>query len=349
MRVLVTGSTGFLGSNLAAALVEQGHSVVGLRRSNSPDDAVEHIPMTFVTGDILNADSLVPAMKGVEWIFHVAAIADYWRAPASAIYKVNVDGTKNVFASALKTGVERVILTSSTAALGMPRPEKDLLDESDWFNLRPEDFYYGHSKRLAEEKAAEYVAQGLDVVTVLPAAVMGPRDLKFNAGELIAQALNPTIPFIPLPRGGLNFIDVRDCVEGHISAAQNGITGERYILAGHNMTHRQTMEIVNRVLGTQAHIVDLPYWLVGPMAEVVGLLRRIGFQLPIDRGRVLHSKEYIYYDNSKAVHQLGLNIRPFEESVLDTYRWYEENGYLQKRKLPLAPISKRHLVTPSKG
>jgi dihydroflavonol-4-reductase len=342
MRVLVTGSTGFLGSNLAAALAQQGHTVVGLRRANSPDDAIEHVPMTFVTGDILDADSLIPAMKGIDWVFHAAAIADYWRTPASIIYKVNVDGTKHVLAAALMAGARRVVLTSSTAALGMPRREKELLDESDWFNLRPEDFYYGDSKRLAEEAAADYASQGLDVVSVLPAAVMGPRDLKFNAGELIAQALNPTIPFIPLPQGGLNFIDVRDCVEGHISAAQKGAAGERYILAGHNMTHRRTMEIVNQVLGTAAHIVELPRWLVRPMAEVVGVLRNVGVQLPVDRGRILHSKEYIYYDNTKAIHHLGLTIRPFEESVLDAYKWYEENGYLQKRGLPLAPISKRH-------
>jgi dihydroflavonol-4-reductase len=342
MRALVTGSTGFLGANLVATLNDRGIDVVGLRRKNSPEDAIEGLKITFFTGDILDPESLIPAMKGVDWIFHVAAVADYWRSSPETIYRVNVDGAKNVLQAARKCRVKRVVLTSSTAALGMPRPGKRLLDEADWYNLKPQEFYYGHSKQLAEQAMSESITQGLDAVAVLPAAVMGPRDLKFNAGELIAQALNPSLPAIPLPRGGLNFIDVRDCVDGHIRAAEKGVTGERYILAGHNLTHRETMETINRVLGTKLSVLEIPPWIVGPMAEFVGLLKNLGVQLPVDRGRVLHSKEYIYYDNSKATSQLGLSIRPFEMSVLDAYKWYESNGYLKKRGIPAAPISNRN-------
>jgi dihydroflavonol-4-reductase len=205
------------------------------------------------------------------------------------------------------------------------------MDETDRFNVAPHEFFYGHSKQMAEDLMAEYVQKGLNAVSVLPAAVIGPRDLKFNAGELIVQALKPTLPVIPLPRGGLNFIDVRDCVAGQIGAAETGKTGERYILAGHNLTHRQTMEIVNQVMGTSVPIVELPRWVFIPAAALVGFLQKMGAKLPVDRGRVLHSREYFYYDNGKAVRELGLSVRPFADSVRDAYEWYIENDYLAKR------------------
>lgn len=340
-RALVTGSTGFLGANMVAALNERQIDVVGLRRKNSPEDAIEGLKLTFVVGDILDPESLVAAMKDVDWVFHAAAVADYWRTPEKIIYQVNVDGARNVLDAALKARVKRVVLTSSSAALGMPTPQRPVLDETDQFSIPPKEFPYGHSKHVAEQVMKEYVEKGLAAVSVLPAAVIGPRDLKFNAGELIAQALKPTLPFLPMPRGGLNFIDVRDCVVGHIAAAEKGRTGERYLLAGRNFTHRESLEIVNRVLGTSVPIVEIPRWMIGTMAELVGLLQKMGAKLPVDKGRVVHSKEFIYYDNSKAVKELGLTARPFAESVRDAYLWYAENNYLAKRGIPEAPAFKR--------
>lgn len=330
-KALVTGSTGFLGANLVAALNERKIDVIGLKRKNSPDDAIEGLKLTFAVGDILDADSLMGAMTGVDWVFHVAAVADYWRTPEAVIYKVNVEGARNVFEAALKARVKKVVYTSSSAALGLPTKQKPLLDETDHFNLKPKEFPYGHSKAMAEAVMQEYVQKGLDAVSVLPAAVIGPRDLKFNAGELIVQALKPTLPILPLPRGGLNFIDVRDCVEGQIAAAEKGEKGERYLLSGTNLTHRQTMEIVNQTLNTSVPIMELPRWMFVPAAELVGLLRKLKVNLPVDKGRVLHSREFIYYNNSKAVRELGLSIRPFAESVYDAYEWYVENNYFAKR------------------
>lgn len=330
-RALVTGSTGFVGANLAFALVERGVEVVGLRRRSSPQDAVNGLDIPFVTGDVLIPESLPPAMKGIDWLFHVAAIADYWRTLPEMVYRVNVEGTRNILEAARQSGVKRVILTSSSASLGMPPKNKPLLDENDRFNLKSEDFPYGHSKHLANQTMLEFAKQGMDVLSVLPSAVIGPRDLKFNAGELIVQALKPTLPFLPMPKGGLNYIDVRDCVDAHITAAERGKAGELYLLAGYNLTHQEAMSIVNRVLGTSLSIVEIPGWALSPLATLVGFMQQIGISLPVDRGRVLLSREYIYYDNQKAIRELGLKVRPFAESVADTYEWYLENNYLQKR------------------
>ena len=336
-RVLVTGSTGGLGANLVEALNRRGFEVVGLRRSTSPTDAIWDLEMETVIGDILEPDTLPAALDGVAWVFHAAAIADDWHYPARVVYRTNVEGTRNVLAAAMQAGVERVVFTSSAMALGAPSPGKPLLNEGDHFNLDPRYWPYGYSKHLAEQVLAEFVAQGMHAVTVLPSAIMGPRDVKFISGELLVRVLKRQV--FPLPHGGLNFIDMRDCAEAHIAAAERGRPGERYVLAGHNVTHREALRVVGDVIGVEPRIVTIPPWVLPPLARLVALLHRVGIHLIIDPGRILMSSKFMYYDNSKAVRELGLSIRPLVDSVRDAYRWYLQSSYLEKRGVRVHPQS----------
>ncbi|HID89848.1 MAG TPA: NAD-dependent epimerase/dehydratase family protein, partial [Anaerolineae bacterium] len=161
MKALVTGSTGCVGANVVAALLRRGYEVRAMHRPTSRLDALEGLEVEQVVGDILDPPSLARAMEECDWVFHVAAVSDYWRTPPEVIYRVNVEGTRNVVEAALRAGVHRLIYTSSVGALGIP-PEGRLLDESSVFNLPPHRFPYGHSKHLAEEVVREAVAEGLD-------------------------------------------------------------------------------------------------------------------------------------------------------------------------------------------
>ncbi len=331
-RALVTGSTGGVGANLIAALNERGIEVVGLRRRTSPDDAIGGLALTPVIGDILEPESLRQAMRGIDWVFHAAAIADDWHYSARQVYQVNVEGTRNVLAAAYEAGVQRFVLTGSAAALGVPVPGKDLIDETHQFNLKPDLWPYGHSKHLALQVLAEFVDRGLHAVSVLPTAVMGPRDVKFISGELIVRAVKRQV--FPFPDGGLNFIDIRDVAQGHIAAAERGKPGERYLLGGHNLTHTQTLETIAGVLRIPIKHVRIPRWLLPLMAGAVTLLEKWGVELPIERARVLLSGKYMYYDSSKAQRELGLAVRPFVETVRDTYLWYAQHHFFERRGVP---------------
>jgi dihydroflavonol-4-reductase len=332
IRVLVTGSTGGLGANLVAALNQRGVDVIGLRRQSSPSDAVDDLQMTPVTGDVLNLDSLRRAMDGVDWVFHAAAISDDWNYPVEQLYRVNVEGTRNVLQAALEAGVKRFVYTSSTAALGVPPVKREPIDETAQFNIPPENWHYGYSKHLAEQVVQEYVGKGLHATIVLPAAVMGPRDLKFISGQLIARVIKQ--PFLPFPDGGLNFIDSRDAAAGHIAAAEKGEAGERYILAGHDMTHIESVKRIGEVLGVPVRTVTIPQFVIPPFGKVINILHRLRVNIPIERGRILISREYLYYDNSKAIRELGLQVRPFSESVYSAYRWYVEHNYFERWQIP---------------
>lgn len=327
-RALVTGSTGFVGANLVAALNARGIEVVALQRETSPQDAIRELQYAPVSGDLLDRESLRRAMVGIDWVFHVAAISDYMHTPTPTIYNVNVDGTRNMLQVAREAGVRRFVFTGSTAALGIPHDGKSLLDETDRFNLAPHIFPYGHSKHLAEELVKAFAMEGLHALSVLPSVVIGPRDLKFISGEIIIQALKGAVPAIP--PGGMGYIDVREVAEAHIAAAERGHPGERYILSSHNLSHREAFKIVGQVLGTPVPRFTLPRWTLNPLAIAADALNALGVGLPVNGQRMQLSGEFLYYDNSKATRELGLSIRPFALSICDAYEWYRVNGYLEK-------------------
>ncbi len=335
MRALVTGSTGFVGSNLIEALNARGIDVVALQEANAPQDAIRGLQYTPVIGDLLDAESLRRAVEGVDWVFHVAGIADYMRSSPSIIYKVNVDGTRNMLAAAREAGVKRFIHTSSAAALGVPANGRFLLDESDSFNIEPGRFPYGHSKYLAEQIVREAAAAGFHALSVLPSIVIGPRDQGIICGDLVIQAAKRTVPAAPI--GGAGYIDARDLAEAHIAAAERGAPGEHYVLNGHNLSHREALDITARVLGVQPPRLDLPRWMLPAIGVVGDVLNGLGATLPFNGQRAWLGSQYLYYDSSKAARELGLTARPFAQSVRDTYEWYRTHGYLERKGVKNAP------------
>lgn len=329
MKTLVTGSTGFVGANLVRGLAAAGHQVRALHRSTSRLDALEGLSYEPAIGDVLSPSALLGALVGVDWVFHVAAVADYWRQGGTArLYQVNVGGVRNVLEAALTSGVRRVVFTSSAAALGVPSRPGATVDETATFNLPPARFPYGHSKHLAEKLAREFVARGLDVVMVNPTVILGPRDLNFISGSIIKEIYRRRVPFIP--PGCINYVDVSDVVAGHIAAAERGRPGERYILGGHDLTHRQAISTIAQVVGAPVPRLELPQALIRPLALAVDLFNRVWPGTPpLDGDQVRLMKHTFHYDNGKARRELGLEEPvPFQTSVERTFRWYKDNGYL---------------------
>jgi dihydroflavonol-4-reductase len=326
MNTLVTGATGFVGANLVEALNRRGWQVRALRRKSSSLKALDGLKYGSAIGNVVEPESLPAAMTDVDVVFHVAGTAQYWRNGVETLYRVNVDGTRNVLQAALDAGVRRVVLTSSVAALGKP-PFGQTLDERAQFNMRPQDFHYGYSKVLAERVVHEFVAQGLDVVIVNPVVVMGPRDVNLIGGSIITEAVKMGgIPVIP--PGGVSMIDVEDACEGHIAAAERGKTGERYILGGENLWHAQIGEVVNRVIGRKPIVIRAPGFVLQALSHPVDWIRNaLNAQLPLNGEQLRFSAETFWFDSSKARRELGLTMRPFEETARRTYEWYKANGY----------------------
>jgi dihydroflavonol-4-reductase len=322
MNAFVTGGTGFVGANLVEALSARGLRVRVLHRPQSSLAALAGLSYETAVGDILDPpEKLAEAMAGCDWVFHAAAVADYWRQNQERIHQINVTGTEKMLAAARLAGVKRFVFTSSIAALGVPA-NGQLLTEADRFNLRPDQFYYGYSKHLAERAVREAAAAGLPAVIVNPSVILGPRDVNAISGSLLLELARGRMRFIP--PGGVNFVAVRDVVAGHIAAAEKGQPGERYILGGHNLSFAEAVPIICQVVGQSPPRWLLPARLLPIVALTVSAARTLlGPRLPLDADQVRLASAFIFVDDSKARQTFQLKPTPFATAVQEAWYWYK--------------------------
>lgn len=327
LRALVTGATGCVGANIVEALLGRGYEVRALRRATSKLDALAGLSPEYVTGDVTNAASLPAAVADCDLVFHAAAVSQYWRSGPDAIYRANVAGTRNVLDAALAQGVGRVVFTSSVAVLGVPTARGQLLDESATFNLRPEQFHYAHSKVLAEAQVQRAVAQGLDVVIVNPASVIGQRDVNFVGGEIL-RAVKRGL-FFAAPPGGMGIVSAKDVGEGHVLAAERGRAGERYILNGENCSHRTLTTMIADVVGSRPPLLTIPRALMGPVAALVDVWNTLRRSPPLVDGHQMRlSARDMYFDGGKAQQALGFAPASARMAVVEAWDWYRGQGLL---------------------
>lgn len=327
ITALVTGGTGFVGSHVARALTARGYQVRILRRKTSRLDAVTDIDCEHVIGDVNDPESLRSAMQGIDWVFHVAAVADYWRSDPARIYEVNVDGTRHVLNTAHEQGVRRVIFTSSAAALGHHRTGLHPVDEATRFNWNQHLTPYGHSKFLAEAEVFRAVRRGLDCVILNPSVIIGPGDLNQISSSVVLEMARGRVPST-VPPGGVTVIDVRDVADAHVAAAERGRTGERYILGAVDLSHKAWLRLTADAVGRPMQPVPLPAWIVLLLAEGADLLRRLGVALPMEGNQLRLSTRMMFFDCRKAWRELGEPRVPIRQSLRDTFEWYQAHGDL---------------------
>lgn len=324
--VLITGGTGFIGSNLAAKIVERGISVRILRRPQSDPRAIMGIDVKQCPGDVRDITSLKEAMSGCDTVFHAAAMVTFERKKREEQYETNVLGTRNVVEACLATGIQRLVHTSSVAAIGYPE-QGQLADEKTEYNWGSSNGYK-NSKHRAELEIHEGLRRGLDAVMVNPSVVLGERDVRFHGGQLIRDIKKGRVPFYI--DGGMNVVYVGDVVEGHISAALRGKRGERYILCGENLTHREIFARTAALVGGRAPIAKLPLPLLrigGKIVETISAL--IGVEPLITSDLTSGAGRHNWFSCEKAKRELGYSVTPFDETIAAAYRWYREQGLLK--------------------
>lgn len=327
MKALVTGSTGFVGANVVMALLDDGQAVRVFHRPTSNLALLDGLEVEHATGDLLDPASLSQAIRGCDTVFHVASVSSYWRSTREEVYRTNVQGVRAVMEACLEAGVQRVVYTSSVAAIGIP-PKGTIATEEQPYTPGSEQFVYSHSKYLAEKEVLEMVARGLPAVIVNPATVIGPRDINYVSGSIIREVYLRHVP-CSLP-GGMAVVAVDDVARGHLAAAQRGRIGERYILTGENLTHSQILQIVGEVVGVPVPGFTMPGAFLTPVACLADALNRISPWPPLISGEQirLSSKEF-YFDGGKALRELGFKPQtPFREAVRQAFEWYKEQGHL---------------------
>ena len=325
-NVLITGGTGFIGSNLAARLVELGYNVRILRRDNSDLRAIQGIDVEHCIGDLRDHESVRRAVMGSDTVFHAAAIVTFARKKRELQLAVNVGGTTNVVEACLAKGIERLIHTSSVAAIGYPHAG-EIATETTPFNW-PRTMGYKFSKYESEQVVLGGVARGLNAVIVNPSVVIGERDIHMHGGQLIKEVKRGLVPFYI--DGGMNVAYVGDVVNGHILAAQKGRTGERYILSGLNMTHKEIFRRTAELVGGRSPFMKLPIPMLRLAAGIVEKASRLFDVEPlISSDLVAGAGLYNWVSSEKAQRELGYTVTPFDETILAAFRWYVQNGFLR--------------------
>lgn len=323
-RALVTGGTGFIGSNIALRLVEKRWEVRILARQGANLSLLEGGPFEFATGDVLSPETLPAAMQGIDVVFHAAGVVDYWRQGVERMLEVNIRGTRNVMEAALNARIERVVHISSTAALGI-HPNV-VVDETFTFNVKPERFIYGHSKHQAEQIVYELIQAGLPVVIVNPTTVIGPRDIRKVSSGVVVEVVKHCVPPL-IPPGGINVVPICDAAQGAIEAVLKGEIGERYILGGDNMTHLQLYRTIADVVGCGMKLKAMPKWQVSLIAGLTDMLQpQTSGPVPLTGDRLRLEAQFFYYDTTKARSIFSLPHTPLRVTIGRAYEWYEAMG-----------------------
>ena len=249
---LVTGATGFLGSQLVRTLLERGESVKALVRPGSNLAALSGYPtdrFKIAVGDIRIEQSVFAALANCTRMYHVAANFKMWDPDPSRIILPAVDGMRATLRAARARKLTKIVVTSSAGVLGTTAGE-ELMDETHEFNLTDPEAYFA-AKVAADKVAAEFVAEGSPIVLALPSTIAGPGDWKPTPnGQLLLEYLKtPPTSHFPVSGGGINVVDVEDVATGHVLAMERGVVGERYILSGDNVTFTQLFETLADITG----------------------------------------------------------------------------------------------------
>ena len=323
--ILVTGATGFAGGHLVRRLRELGHRVRALVRPESNPKALLDQGVEVVQGDLTRAADVYRAAEGVWKIFHLAAVYRTAGHPDAYYHEVNVGGTENVLAAARRQGVERVIHCSTVGVHGDVR-EVPSTEESP---LNPGDVYQ-RTKLAGEEAAREAFAKGLPGTVVRPAALYGPGDLRLL--KLFRTIQNGRFRMFGSGETRYHLVFIEDLVDGMLLCAERPeALGQVFILAGPRyLTLDEIATLVAGAVGVPAPTGHLPMWpLMVAAAACEAICRPLRLEPPLHRRRADFFRKNRAFSSDKARRVLGYEPRVDpREGILQTARWYFENGYL---------------------
>ncbi len=323
MKIFLTGGSGFIGSRLAERLIYEKYEVTLLLRNPDRDLWFDRNRVKIIKGDLFDKDLLTEGMKGCELVFHLAAYTKPWSKDPSLPYRINVTGTVNILEAALKAGVKRVVLTSSCGTLGYS-DNGSAVNELTVRSM-PLTTLYEKTKAEAENKALEFCTRGLDVIIVNPSRLYGPGFLTSGNSltRIIRAYLKGTWRIVPGKGDAIgNYVFIDDVVDGHLKAALMGVSGEKYILGGENLSFSTLFNILGEESGKERRMIHLPLSIIRTVIKIIRIGSRIYGTSPVITEEWIdkYMKDAIV-SSEKAVSRLGYKITPFRSGARKTIDW----------------------------
>jgi len=321
--VVVTGGTGFLGEQVVRDLLELGgYQVRVLARSRSP--VLAEMDVEHVRGDLLSGDELSESLEACDAVFHLAGMVSRDPDDGQRMMRIHVDGTRRLFEHAAKAGVRRIIVASTSGTVAVSKYD-DVLDESAGYATELVAGWPYYASKIYQEKLAFELGEklGIEVVAVNPSLLLGPGDRRLSSTNDVLKFLRKQIPVVP--KGGMNFVDVRDAAAATVAALEKGRPGERYLMGGPNWTFEEFFARLGRVAKISGPRIKLPSKLQRFGADVIEhLYRNRGKEPPVDRQSVEMGEHYWWIDSSKAERELGFTSRDPGLTLGDTVRYLRQ-------------------------
>ncbi len=328
-KVLVTGGTGFIGNHVVRLCLEKGDEVRVMVMPGEDRSPLDGMDVEFVEGNLLDPPSLKKAVAGCSHLYHLAALFAVWTKDPELHNKINVDGARCMMEAAMEAGVEKVVYTSSIAAIGIAE-KGQLATEETAFNSWEWASEYILSKFISHQVVKGMCHDGLPATIVMPGLPFGPGDrMPTPTGTTIIGTLQGKMK--NYWDGGVCPVDVRDVAKGHVLAMEKGRIGESYILANKdaNMSFQDFVQLVGKIGGIDnAGTQYVSANMMLRMSKLMEFWSKITGKAP--QTTYKNTKfvlQECYVDPSKAITELGLPQTPIETAIEDSVEWFRANGY----------------------
>lgn len=333
MKIFLTGATGFVGHHVARALAAEGADLRLLIRKTSNLDNLKGIRAETHIGDLAEPETIRPALEGCDAVMHVAADYRLWIPDPAAMYKANVDGTRELLHMAREADVPRFVYTSSVATMGF-RKDGVVINEDSPVALKDMVGHYKRSKYLAERVALDAAQAGQRVVLLNPTSPIGDYDRKPTpTGRIVLDFLNGKFP--AYMDTGLNLVDVSEIARTHVAALTQGEFGRRYILGGENLTLKQILDKMSELTGIPSPTTRIPFAVAATYAffeeTITGRIRKREPRATLEEVRMGRKKMYV--SSARAQQEFGFKILPVTPALKSAIDWFVENGYASNPQL----------------
>jgi len=325
-HALVTGASGFVGSNLVQQLLQQGWQVSAFCRASSDLRDLPSSDIDIHHGDVTDAGSVSKAVANKpDCIFHTAADTSVWRGHRQRQWQVNVEGTRHVVAAAREHDIGKLVYTSSFATWGL-QPQR--FDETSEPDVSVHWIHYIRSKAYARDIVLDAVAEhGLNAVLLCPGHILGAHD-RHNWSRLLIMLARHKLPGVPPGSGA--FADVEEVAKAHVRAAAVGRAGEQYLLGGAEVSYLHLLQQAARVLQVSAPSRTTPAWLLKTAATLLHWQSQFTDKEPrITPEGAAMVCAHMQCDSSKAQRDLDYRITDIDKLLRKTLHWLQQEDLLR--------------------
>lgn len=312
--IFITGINGLVGSYIARNLLTRGEKIRGLRRKNSDLSLIQDIEqeIEWFEGDILDVMSLDKAMEDCENIIHCAAMVSFAPKERAMMYKVNVEGTRNMVNIALQKSIRKFLFVSSIAAIGRQKGVETVNEENKWVDSDLNS-HYSKTKYLAEMEVWRAQAEGLPMVIINPSLVLGPSDWEKSSTRIFKYVWEEKLFY---SRGSMNYIDVRDIAQITAELLFSEIKGERFIVNAGRTTYEEAFKLIAQNFQKRPPKYPINSLIAEVAWRVFYLSSLITGKAPlITKETARLARNNFYYANDKIINQLNFQFKPLEETI----------------------------------